>query len=233
MEAGGEQPKSSRAPAPTTHPSPPLSPPPTLRQCGPLEQNTWHRSMAYAVTLGGFSLLLLMYLLDFSYWGGFIGATLRRLGISVVVIAAGDGVHGVRIFHDGVGRINSSRGVRRGRWKGRGLAHGRGAWEPANAPATLVQEPCTRHLAGHPAGPHLCRTGETPCFGDRRSCTEEKSSRDSANSEILHVQTRTVFSPRTCAPSGCYRVAQCAASGRMRAARPRSLALPSWLSSRP
>ena len=41
--------------------------------------------MAYAVTLGGFSLLLLMYLLDFSYWGGFIGATLRRLGISVVV----------------------------------------------------------------------------------------------------------------------------------------------------
>ena len=37
------------------------------------------------MTLGGFSLLLLMYLLDFSYWGGFIGATLRRLGISVVV----------------------------------------------------------------------------------------------------------------------------------------------------
>ena len=39
----------------------------------------------------------------------------KDLGISVVVIAAGDGVHGVRIFHDGVGRINSSRGVRRGR----------------------------------------------------------------------------------------------------------------------
>ena len=78
-----------------------------------------------------------------------------------------------------------------------------------------------------------CAVRERPCFGDRRSCTEEKSSRDFANSEILHVQTRTVFSPRTCAPSGCYRVAQCAASGRMRAARPRSLALPSWLSSRP
>ena len=48
-----------------------------------------------------------------------------------------------------------------GRWKGRGLAHGRGAWEPTNAPATLVQGPCTGHLAGHHAGPHLCRTGET------------------------------------------------------------------------
>ena len=77
-----------------------------------------------------------------------------------------------------------------------------------------------------------CAVRETP-RSHRRSCTEEKSSGDFANSEILHVQTRTVFSPRTCAPSGCYRVAQCAASGRMRASRPRSLALPSWLSSRP
>ena len=131
-------------------------------------------------------------------------------------------------------RSNVQGRVRRGWRKGRWLAHGRGAWEPANAPATLVQEPCTRHLAGHHAGPHLCRTGDTASpRSHRRSCTEEKSSGDFANSEILHVQTRTVFSPRTCAPSGCYRVAQCAASGRMRASRPRSLALPSWLSSRP
>ena len=35
----------------------------------------------------------------------------KDLGISVVAIAAGDGVHGVRIFHGGVGRISSSRGV--------------------------------------------------------------------------------------------------------------------------
>ena len=145
----------------------------------------------------------------------------------------------------GWGRLRHTRrsAARRGESQAAGACAGgggrAGGWRTGVGRGSL-QTPLRRSSRGRAPDTWLgtmlgltCAVRERPCFGDRRSCTEEKSSRDSANSEILHVQTRTVFSPRTCTPRGCYRVAQWAALGRMRASRPRRPALPSWLSSRP